>query len=187
MIAHLGQYWWKGYKNDCVRLHRWQWALKNPPMIAPHVSWQGNSSHCCTCSNPCEATDQSFCQFPSWCSIWICIPNGSKLLPCNTFLLDWQLHRNSRNTRIHAFSDTNWARLKKNTYLWQIMSNQEWICWHNLEHKITNPNGFLNNHLRCKIINPNRFLNTIFNTKLPTLMDFLTLSWTQNYKPEGIS
>lgn len=134
---------------------------------------------------PARQQTKAFVSFPhdaQYESVYLMVPSC-----CHTFLLDWQLHRNSRNTRIHAFSDTNWARLKKNTYLWQIMSNQEWICWHHLEHKITNPNGFLNNHLKCKIINPNRFLNTIFNAKLPTLMDFLTPSWTQNYKPEGIS
>lgn len=40
--------------DGCVPLHKLQSALKDPPSIFPHVSWQDSLSCCCTCNIPCK-------------------------------------------------------------------------------------------------------------------------------------
>lgn len=40
--------------DGCVPLHKLQSALKDPPSIFPHVSWQDSLSCCCTCNILCK-------------------------------------------------------------------------------------------------------------------------------------
>jgi hypothetical protein len=53
-------------EHGCVRLRKWQWAWRDLLETAPHASWQGNPSCCCTCNNLC--TPQNRIHLPTFSS-----------------------------------------------------------------------------------------------------------------------